>query len=67
MEVYLADGDILNVNSYLETALGAAYTFDPLNLTVGARIKLLYGIANVQTDNTKIVFNTNSNFEIIKK
>lgn len=64
-EVYLADGDILNVNSYLETALGAAFTFDPLNLTVGARIKLLYGIANVQTDNTKIVFNTNSNFDSV--
>lgn len=61
----LANGDILNLTSYLETSIGAGYHFDQLNLTVGARAKLLYGLANVQTDNTKVVFNTDPNMDSV--
>ena len=56
--VELVDGDILNATSYLEAGIGVAHRFAPLNLTVGLRAKYLYGVANVQTDNTKIVLNT---------
>ena len=63
--IELVNGDIFNVNSYLEAAVGAAHYFEPLHLTVGLRAKLLYGIANVQTDNTKIVFNTDPNLDSV--
>lgn len=63
--IELVNGDILNVTSYLETGLGASHYFEPLHLTVGLRAKFLYGIANVQTDNTKIVFNTDSNLDSV--
>ena len=56
--VEIVNGDILNATSYLETSIGVAQRFEPINLTVGLRAKVLYGIANVQTDNTKIVLNT---------
>lgn len=64
-EVSLLNGDILNVTSYLETAIGAAYKIKPINLTVGVRAKMLWGVGNVQTDNTKIVFNTESNLDSV--
>lgn len=54
------NGDILNATSYLETGIGVAHYFEPIHLTVGVRAKLLYGIMNVQTDNTRIVFNSDS-------
>jgi hypothetical protein len=63
--IELVNGDIFNVNSYLEAAVGAAHYFEPLHLTVGLRAKLLYGIANIQTDNTKIVFNTDPNLDSV--
>lgn len=59
-EIKMLNGDILNVTSYLEAGIGVAHNFAPINLTVGARAKLLFGIANVQTDNTKIVFNSSN-------
>lgn len=61
--IEILNGDILNVTSYMEAALGVAHYFEPLHLTVGLRAKFLYGIANVQTDNTKIVFNTDPNLD----
>ncbi len=63
--IELVDGDILNVTSYLETGIGAAHYFEPIHLTVGLRAKFLYGIGNVQTDNTKIVFNTDPNLDSV--
>lgn len=57
-EIEMLSGDLLNVTSYLEAGVGVAHNFAPINLTVGARAKLLFGVANVQTDNTKIVFNS---------
>ena len=39
--------------------------FEPIHLTVGLRAKLLYGIANVQTDNTYVVFNTENNYDSV--
>ena len=59
-EVELLNGDILNLTSYLEGGVGVAHNFSPLNLTVGVRAKMLFGVANVQTDNTRIVFNSNN-------
>lgn len=61
--IEILNGDILNATSYLEAAFGVAHHFEPLHLTVGLRAKFLYGIANVQTDNTKIVFNTDPNLD----
>lgn len=54
----LVNGDIFNLTSYLETGVGVGHYFAPINLTVGLRAKLLYGIANIQTDNTRIDLNT---------
>ena len=63
--VELLNGDILNFNSYLEAGVGASHHFEQLNLTVGARAKLLFGIANVQTDKTRIEFNTDPNLDSV--
>lgn len=63
--IEIANGDILNVTSYVETGIGVAHRFEPLNLTVGLRAKFLYGVANVQTDNTKIVFNTDPTLDSV--
>ena len=52
-EVTLLDGDLFNTQGYLE----------PLHLTVDAHAKLLSGIYNVQTDNTKVVLNTDDDYE----
>lgn len=54
----LVNGDIFNLTSYLEAGIGVGQYFPNINLTVGVRAKLLYGIANIQTDNTRIDLNT---------
>lgn len=63
--VELLNGDMLNATSYLETGLGVIQRFEPINLTVGVRAKLLFGIANVQTDNTRLVFNTSPDLDTV--
>ncbi len=63
--VEMLDGDVLNATSYLETGLGVIQRFEPINLTVGVRAKLLFGVANVQTDNTRLVFNTSPNLDTV--
>jgi hypothetical protein len=63
--VELLNGDVLNATSYLETGLGVIQRFEPINLTVGVRAKLLFGVANVQTDNTRLVFNTSPNLDTV--
>lgn len=64
--ITMLDGDLLNAQSYLETSLGVGYTIRPINLTVGLRAKLLYGVLNVQTDNTYIEFETDPNLDQLK-
>lgn len=54
----LINGDIFNFTSYLETGIGVGHYFPEIALTVGVRAKILYGIANIQTDNTRIDLNT---------
>ena len=63
--VEMLNGDVLNATSYLETGLGVIQRFEPINLTVGVRAKLLFGVANVQTDNTRLVFNTSPNLDTV--
>lgn len=63
--VELLDGDMLNATSYLETGLGVSHYFEPIKLTVGLRAKLLFGVANIQTDNTRLVFNTDPNMDSV--
>ena len=64
-EVTLVDGDIINFTNYLEMGVGVGHYFEPLGLTVGGRAKLLYGIANLQTDNTRAVLITDDDFESV--
>ncbi|MBR4506752.1 MAG: hypothetical protein IKP21_08260 [Bacteroidales bacterium] len=64
-EVDLVDGDLLNFTNYLEAGIGAGHIFDDLGLTVGGRAKLLYGVANLQTDNTRAVLITDDDFESV--
>ena len=64
-EVNILSGDIFNTTNYVELALGGAYLIEPINLTVGARLKYLKGILNIQTDNTRAVLNTSSDFNNI--
>ena len=59
-------GDILNSTAYTELAIGAAYHIEPINLTVGARAKYLYGLANVQTDNTTAVLTTAPDYSQVR-
>ncbi len=61
----ILDGDIFNMQSYLEAGLGVGHKFESINLTVGARAKLLYGIINMQTNNTNIVLNTDEDLNSI--
>jgi hypothetical protein len=61
----MLDGDIANATSYLETALGAGYYFEDIHLTVGAHLKMLFGVANVQTDNTRLEFVTDPNMDSV--
>lgn len=63
--VEMLDGDVLNSTSYLETALGAGYHFEDIHLTVGAHLKLLFGVANVQTDNTRLEFLTDPGMDSV--
>lgn len=62
-EVMLLNGDLLNFQAYLETSLGVGHRFPLLGLTVGARAKLLSGIVNLQTDNSRIVLKTGDDVE----
>lgn len=64
-EVTLLDGDLLNFQSYLEVGLGIGHRFPTLGLTVGARAKMLSGILNMQTDNSRIVLRTEDDLESI--
>lgn len=60
-QMVLAGGDIFNTQFYSEISVGVGHYFKPINLTVGAHAKLLYGVLNVNLDNTNIVLNTYGN------
>ena len=62
-EATLLDGDLFNAQSYIETSIGAGYYIEPIHLTVGAHAKLLSGLFNIQTDKTKVVLNTEDDYE----
>lgn len=62
-EVTVIDGDLINAQSYLEASVGAGHYFDFINLTVGARAKLLYGVANLQSSNTRAILATGDNYD----
>lgn len=64
-EVNLVDGDLLSFTNYLEAGVGVGHYFEPINLTVGGRAKLLYGVANLQTDNTRAVLITDDDYESV--
>lgn len=64
--VDILNGDLFNTTNYLELAVGGGYFIEPINLTVGARIKYLLGLANVQTDNTSAVLTTDAGFDGIR-
>ena len=64
-EVNILNGDLLNTTMYGELAIGGGHYFEPIGLTVGARAKYLWGILNIQSDNTRAVINTSDNFENI--
>lgn len=65
-EVTLLDGDLFNMQMYMETSLGAGLKVPMTGLTVGARVKLLSGIVNMQTDNTKVTFETEEDYETVR-
>lgn len=64
-EVRLLDGDLMNFTSYLETSLGVGHRLSALGLTIGARAKLLSGVMNVQTDNSRIVLNSGNELDSV--
>ena len=65
-EVTILDGDLLNMQMYMETSVGAGLKVPMTGLTVGAHVKLLSGILNLQTDNTKVTFETEEDYETVR-
>lgn len=64
-EIEILNGNLMNTTAYGEIAVGGGHYFEPIGLTVGARAKYLWGILNIQTDNTRAVLTTANNFEQI--
>lgn len=65
-EQVLLDGDLLNLQMYLETSIGAGVKIPTIPLTVGFHAKLLSGIVNLQTENTRVTFETEEDFESVR-
>lgn len=61
--VDILDGDLFNAQSYTEIAVGGGHKFDDLGLTVGAKAKMLFGIASINTNNTHVDLETSSNLD----
>ena len=62
-EITLLDGDLFNMQAYIETSIGAGYRLHVIPLTIGAHAKLLSGLVNIQTDETRVTFETGENFD----
>lgn len=65
-EMPILDGDFFNAQMYLETSVGAGLRVPMTNLTVGAHVKLLSGLVNLNTDNTKVTFETDPDYESVR-
>lgn len=65
-EMTMLDGDLFNMQMYLETSIGAGLKIPMTGLTIGAHVKLLSGIVNLNTDNTKITFETEDDYESVR-
>ncbi|MBR2958270.1 MAG: hypothetical protein IKC19_01400 [Bacteroidales bacterium] len=65
-EVTFMDGSLFNAQGYAEISIGGGHYFEPIGLTVGAHAKLLYGLFNAQTDNTRAVLVTEDNYDKLK-
>lgn len=65
-EVTILDGDLFNMQMYMETSVGAGMKIPMTGLTVGAHVKLLSGLVNLQTDNTKVTFETEEDYERVR-
>ena len=61
----ILDGDFFNMQMYLETSVGAGFHVPMTGLTVGAHVKLLSGLINMQTDNTKVTFETDEDYNSV--
>lgn len=59
-ELYLLDGDLLNVNLYAEVGLAYGRQITD-NLTIGARVKVMDGYFNLSTDKTLVKLFTDEN------
>lgn len=64
-ELHVVDGDLINAQSYLEASAGIGHYFKAINLTVGIRAKVLYGIANIQSSNTRAVLETADDYNAL--
>jgi hypothetical protein len=65
-EVTILDGDLFNMQMYMETSVGAGMKIPLTGLTVGVHAKLLSGLVNLQTDNTKVTFETEEDYETVR-
>lgn len=65
-EVTILDGNLFNMQMYMETSVGAGLKVPITGLTVGAHVKLLSGLINLQTDNTKVTFETEDDYETVR-
>lgn len=63
--VDIIKGDLFGMQSYLEGSFGIGHRFPLINLTVGVRAKIYYGIVNMSMENTRIALETDDNFENI--
>mgnify|MGYP006988848618 CR=1 FL=1 len=64
-EMTLLDGDLLDLQMYLETSVGAGFHVPLTGLTVGAHVKLLSGLLNINTQNTRVSFNTEDGYDAV--
>ena len=64
-ELSILDGDIFSLQSYLEAGVGIGHYFAPIHLGLGVRAKLLYGLLNARTTNTRVVLNTDQDLNSI--
>ena len=62
----ILDGDFFNMQMYIETSVGAGFHVPLTGLTVGAHVKLLSGLINLQTENTQVTFNTSEDFNDVE-
>ena len=61
----ILDGDFFNMQMYVETSVGAGFHVPLTGLTVGAHVKLLSGLINMQTENTRVTFETDEDFNSV--